>query len=156
MESRNIKLFGSYAHLDDPAASEVMNKLFVHLQSAKGFTFSLWTDRRLLLGEKWDPEIKAAMEQSDGGLLMVSPAFLSRDYIRSIELPYYLGKPDKAALPVLLSPVDFDRMNLLGLEHIQLFRLKGKAHSELGPQERDEFIFELFKAVYDRIKKVFG
>jgi hypothetical protein len=153
---KEIRLFGSYAHDDDPLASELMDALFVHLQSAKGFTFSMWTDRRLMLGDEWDPKIKEEMEASDGGLLLVSPTFVTRPYIQKFELPHFLTRKEKVALPVLLRPVDLSRQTLLGLEDRQIYSLNGKAYSQLDAKGKERFVLELFRRVYDRFQEVFA
>lgn len=150
-----IALFGSYSH-EDPDALELFNHLNIHLRGSKHYDFGLWTDRLLLLGENWDARIKQEMERADAGLLLVSPSFVTRPYIKDIELPRFLQDPSKVILPVLLHRVDFDLTDLLGIEDYQIYSHEGRSFGELDAQGRRDFLLPLNRQVHSRIKKVFG
>lgn len=135
-------LFLSYAHIDKPTRA-FLNLLNEYLATAHQVDFRLWRDTHILPGKFWDAEIREALAACDAGILLVSPAFLGRDYIRGIELPALLSK----AIPVALEAIRFDgTMNLQGLERHQIFHdTKGRAFGQLtSRQDRRKFVDELF------------
>ena len=64
-------------------------------------------DRRLLGGDDWDAEVKAALDCADIVLLLVTANFIGSEYIHRVELPTALRRraSDGAiVVPVLLEP----------------------------------------------------
>ena len=169
LEKRHVRLFVSYAHLDNehpfPRVFDLLGELDKLFEPSRHYRIDPWTDHQILMGEKWDQEIQRALRECDFGLLMVSPSFLSRKYIREVELPVFVGGPDESALkpllPVGLAPVDFQNHDLCGLEDHQVFRggmerRAGKFFSELGNRRhRERFAKQLFEAIITRLDKHF-
>ena len=138
------KLFLSYAHSDQTAKAKFLHLLSEYLRIAQGVDFKLWQDVEILPGQDWDAEIQKALDSCDAGILLVSPAFLGRDYIVKFEMPKLMAK---GVVPVMLEPIRFDgTMNLRGLEAKQVFRdTKGRAFGELATKlDRRRFVDELF------------
>jgi hypothetical protein len=70
-----------------------------------------WHDTELKPGERWDEEIRAALQRMDIFLCLVSYQFLASQYIREVELKlaeerYARGEID--VVPVLLYPTDLE------------------------------------------------
>ncbi|MGB1016112.1 MAG: toll/interleukin-1 receptor domain-containing protein, partial [Nannocystaceae bacterium] len=105
MQKPNISYFVSYAHADE-LALKLHDALRVHLSISSARTFEPWCDTGILPGEDWHGEIQAALDGCDMGLLMVSPTYVSRGYIKRHELPK-LRDSDKVLIPVHLHRVDF-------------------------------------------------
>ena len=138
------KLFLSYAHSDQAAKAKFLHLLIEYLRIAQGVDFELWQDLAILPGQDWDAEIQKALDSCDAGILLVSPAFLGRDYIVKFEMPKLMAK---GVIPVALEPIRFDgTMNLRGLAAKQVFRdTKGRAFGELVTKlDRRRFVDELF------------
>jgi TIR domain-containing protein/uncharacterized protein DUF4062 len=68
---------------------------------------SLWSDKEVDAGDDWHARIQDAIELAKVALLLVSPAFLKSEYIRSSELPVLLRNAKDRGLvviPVILRP----------------------------------------------------
>ncbi len=153
----NVTVFVSYARANKRLKSTFMDKLEQQTSAAKYFRYKFWVDDDIAVGERWDQEIKKAIDDSDLGLLLVSPAFLGSQYIPSEELRRLLRK---RVIPVLLQPVDMENQDLKGLEEHQIFRLeKGvqapRAFGELRDPKRDVFAQALFVKMQTRLKLIF-
>ena len=98
-------IFVSYAHADTKWLNELTPQLHGLKLHAK---IDVYDDRRLLGGDDWDAEVKAALDRADIVLLLVTANFIGSEYIHRVELPKALGrrKADGAiVVPVLLNPV---------------------------------------------------
>lgn len=127
------------------------------LQIDRRLEFSLWADDLVLVGQPWDDTIRRAMAAADFALLLLSPTFLSRHYIRDVELPTLLGSPGTVVMPVGLRRVDFDRSDTGGLQSRQVFRWgdprtgNHRWFSELGSENRERFCDALVAQITDRL-----
>jgi hypothetical protein len=94
--------------------------------------------------------------------LLISPAFLGSDYIKKVELPFFLGDGEKPVIPVLLEPIDFARQDLRGLERKQIFGLQAggrkglRAFADCRGPERRKFVEVLFRQIELRLDKIFA
>jgi hypothetical protein len=159
LEKKRIKFFVSYAHRNNKLATEFVECLQEVLTPSKSYSYDYWKDKELTVGEKWDEQIQEAIDSCDIGLLLISPAFLSSNYITQNELPAFVnGKP---CVPVMLAKVDLERHDLKGLEARQIFRLNRdkfnspRSYSELKNKRREDFIFELFQAIENKLDEKF-
>ncbi len=117
-----IRFFLSYAHHDDKSVAKLRASLEKELRLSKTFRFEVWTDRNIEVGANWDEAIQSALVDCDFGLLFVSRDFLLSRYITEKELPPFI-KGIKPVIPVGLATLDFNRVNMKGLEEKQIFRL---------------------------------
>ena len=96
------------------------------------------------------------------GLLLISPAFLSSDFIIENELSYFIGSDTKPVIPVLIQPVNFKRHDLKGLLEHQIFRLdidsfkSPRAYGECKSNRKNDFALELFNQVEARVDDIFS
>jgi hypothetical protein len=111
------KYFVSYAHKDKEHVDQLLALLKTQLKIVKNAQFS-----------GWDDEITAAINESDFGILMLSPNFFASDFIVEEELTHFLlqnnGKTQilKSVVPVGLKPINLDgSRDLKGVENVQLF-----------------------------------
>ena len=159
MGKRTVKFFVSYAHRNRKLATEFIERLRDVLTPSKSYCYDYWMDKQLTVGEQWDEQIQESIKSCDIGLLLLSPSFLSSDYIAKNELPTFVnGKP---CVPVMLSKIDLERHDLKGLEARQIFTLNRnkfnspRAYSELKKERREDFILELFQAIETKLDKKF-
>ncbi|MBF0309462.1 MAG: toll/interleukin-1 receptor domain-containing protein [Magnetococcales bacterium] len=82
-----VDLFISYAHEDEAYKDELVKFLKVQARQKK---IRLWTDRNIKVGEKWQPQIIKALQQSQMGILLISADFLASDFIQDEEVPQLL------------------------------------------------------------------
>ena len=153
-----VRYFVSYAHRNSDLTENLINRLDDVLAPSKRYQYSRWQDTDLIVGEDWKHQIQEAIDACDFGLLLISPAFLASNFITKTELPRFVSV-EKAAVPVMLQPVDFDRHDLKGLQDKQIFRFapKGsnspKAYAECKGARRDAFVLELFRQIERKLER---
>jgi hypothetical protein len=151
-----VEFFVTYAHANKHLADSFLEKLAEVLAPSKKHEYVLWRDTGLELGEDWEKQIMRARDNCDFGLLLISPAFLASRFITEKELPTFTSAK-KPSIPVMLQPVDFTRHDLKGLEKRQIYRLnhdgfkQPRAYGECRRQRRNDFVFELFRAIEDKL-----
>ncbi len=128
MTTTHCKYFISYAHEDKKTVDQLLPLLKTQLKIVKNVQFSAWDDRKIVLGNQWKAEIQQAMNESDFGLLMLSPNFFASDFIVEEELSHFLSQDNgnthisKSIVPVGLKPINLDgSRDLKGVEKVQIF-----------------------------------
>ncbi len=97
-------VFISYSHLDEKWKDRLKQQLAV-LEMAEQIV--LWDDRQIDGGDKWYPEIEAAMAKAAVAVCLISENFLSSAFCVKEEIPYLLKRAEEHQLlfiPVLLRP----------------------------------------------------
>lgn len=149
--------FLCYAHEDWRLVRRFRRLLTPRLTNVRDLNVSIWWDDDLPLGQPWDEEICRAIARADFGLLLLSPALLSRDYIRTVEIPALLDGSGTAVMPVGLQYVDADRSDLQGLDAHQIFLYRhngdgeAKWFADLGGQNPARFCDRLSRQIVDRL-----
>ena len=152
-----VLIFVSYSHNNQELANGFLRKLKEYTRPSIKYHYRYWQDKKLLVGEDWDHEIRKALNDCNLGLLLISASFLGSKYITEVELRYFADKP---IIPVLLWPVDFERHDLKGLDKRQIFRLeksgflRPKAYGECTSKQREAFILSLFQQMEHRLDKL--
>ena len=155
--TRGLRGFLSYAHADRRLVSRFRRLLTPRLEIVRDLTLSIWWDDHILVGQPWDEEIRRAMAWADFGLLLVSPALLSREYIRRVEIPALLDAPTMIVMPVGLQYVDVERSDLQGLEGHQIFLHRDGSDgdprwfADMGGQNPARFCDRLAGEIVDRL-----
>lgn len=121
-----VRWFASYAH-GDKNAVKLIDKLKTTLGNSPHYSFDVWSDQQIVVGEDWDAQIQQALHESHVGFLLLSHNFLASRYIREQELPAFVaGKapaaPGKRVVPVALEAFDLGTTDLRGLDARQIFR----------------------------------
>jgi hypothetical protein len=120
VQRRQVNYFVSYARTDEVACRELVERLKQQMGPSRKYQHALWADWQILVGEAWRQQIAEALGQCDFGLLLMSPSFLSSQFIGATELPYFVSNA-KPLIPVVLAPVNAGRHDLKGLDESQLF-----------------------------------
>ncbi|WP_211163124.1 toll/interleukin-1 receptor domain-containing protein [Aromatoleum diolicum] len=111
--SYSANIFVSYSH-DDESWCDAVAK---HLRSLHDpLDVTVWVDRhRIRAGSAWLPEIEGALASADLAILLISPAFLSSDFIRKTELPKLLARREKGlpVIPILVMPCSWKAIGWL-------------------------------------------
>jgi hypothetical protein len=71
--------------------------------SVRRHGFELWSDERILAGERWSAELDDAIAHAEAGLLLVSSDFLGSEFIMGRELPALCAR-GVVLVPVLVRP----------------------------------------------------
>ena len=103
MASPRPRVFISYSHED----RDLLGLLLPHLKALeRAGLLDMWVDTRIDAGERWYPEIEAAMQGAAVAVCLVSEYFLASDFCTKGEVPYLLKRAEEDGLlliPVLLS-----------------------------------------------------
>lgn len=104
-----VKIFVSYSHQNAVWFAKLRPLLKFRSPSAK--VAHVWHDQKLTAGERWDDEIRAALNCMDVFVCLVSYEFLDSDYIIDVEVSSALARRKKGEVeivPVLLYDVNLE------------------------------------------------
>lgn len=115
-QPKEIQLFVSYSHLD--------GEWFKNLRPLLKFRDPTqlvhdWHDHELKAGDRWDDEIRAALQQMDIFLCLVSSHFLASEYINNVEMKAAL-KREKAGQTIIV-PLLICDMDHRDIKHLKPF-----------------------------------
>jgi hypothetical protein len=102
---RPLSVFVSYAHEDEQYRLELDQHLAFLRRSGQ---ISLWHDRMLLTGDRWEHQIAEQLELANLILLLISPAFADSDYCWGVEVKRALERHEHGeatVVPILIRPV---------------------------------------------------
>jgi len=94
-------VFISYSHMDESWKDRLVPQLRA-LETA-GLDMQVWHDRKIDGGDKWYPEILAAMGSSTVAILLISPDFLASDFCIKEEVPALIQRQEQHGM--MLIPV---------------------------------------------------
>jgi hypothetical protein len=106
MKRPPLRVFYSYAHEDENAR----DRLDEHLELlARRNLVVRWYDRHVVPGKEWDHSIRAALDEADIILLLVSRSFLASRYVQDHEIPEAMAEHTAGrarVIPILLEEVE--------------------------------------------------
>jgi hypothetical protein len=116
-----IRIFISYAHED----VELKNQLVSHLRYLElTGRATVWHDEQLDGGVEWLRRIRDELDRSQVVLLLVSPDFISSEFINEHELTEALARHDSRrarVIPVILRPCHFEGLPFSRLQAVPRF-----------------------------------
>ncbi len=122
-------VFISYAQADEPEKpsdgdTQWLSFLTSFLRVAeKRGVVEIWTDRMMLGGEEWGPEIERKLRACDIFLLLISPNSMSSDYLIRREMEVVRERRDKGEeihfYPLLLTPTPSIGLDVLRGENLR-------------------------------------
>lgn len=113
-----VRLFVSYAHEDDADHTEFLTTIGPMVREG---LLSVWHDRKIEFGERWDERIREQLDSADLIVLLVSRAFLKSDYIDSVEMRRALERDaagEARIAPILLEVCDWKHTRLKDLQFL--------------------------------------
>ena len=149
-ESSAIKVFISYAHLDEEYRQK-LNKPLRTLER-EGLISSIWHDRKIKGGNRWQNDIDTNLETAHLILLLVSWDFLASDYIHDIELKRALEREEAGearVIPIIIRPCDWEAAPFCKL---QCLPTGGKAIANWGNE--DEALTDIAKSLRSIIEEI--
>ncbi len=144
--------FISYAHADENQRYNFTKELETNLKDDR-INFAFWKDRDILIGKNFETEIEEALNNCDYGLLLISPDFITSDFIKNVEIPPLL---EKGILPVGLKNTPFSDLKNLGIEKFQVFTygdVKTMFYEDTGEDTRIPFFNKLKENIIKRIRE---
>ncbi|MGB3309886.1 MAG: toll/interleukin-1 receptor domain-containing protein [Nodosilinea sp.] len=111
-------MFISYSHRDEDLKQELEDHLALLKRQDK---ICPWQDRQIEAGTEWNEQIRAALDEADIILLLVSPRFMNSDFCYGKEMQRAMQRHqngDARVIPIILTPTDwkgaaFDRLQML-------------------------------------------
>jgi hypothetical protein len=97
-------VFLSYSHKDEKWKDQLRIQLEVLEQQG---LLEIWDDRQIDAGETWYDKIRAAMEDAEVAVCLISAEYLASDFCTKEEIPYLLKRRTEQGMrlvPVLLRP----------------------------------------------------
>ena len=76
----------------------------------------MWSDDKIRAGEDWEQEIDRAIEEAKAAILLVSPHFLTSDFILSKEVPKLRQRHENKGLfiiPIITKPCAWHKIDWL-------------------------------------------
>ena len=147
---KSYKIFVSYAHADGNDRTTLLQCLD-EAQKDNNIKLDFWLDREdIVIGADWHQSIKAAIEDSVGGLLLLSPHALKSKTITEHEIPLLLCKK---LLPVGLKRFDLEQLSQVpNLQERQVFLLNDYGNGLFfdecsGPDARRTFAEKLLAQI---------
>lgn len=165
MPRKSPKIFVSYCRDDNDSADSSrrwLDRLLKALRPLeKEEALFLWSDRILSMGTAWKEELENALDSAKVAILLVSPAFLSSNFIRETELPRLLARYEQGKvviIPVILRPCLFEETifrfpdpvvgpHKLSLGDLQSANPPSRPLNALGESEQDEVFLSIARRV---------
>lgn len=145
-------IFISYSHKDEDFKKKLVGQIYLLELFNQATVFD---PQSIQPGQEWSDEIQKSIINADIVILLISPDFLSSEYIIRHELPAILKRHDEKGqilIPILTQPAP---LNLIPeLRKFQIWPKNGRALSELSSAEIDRQISDLYNRVDDLVKVI--
>lgn len=140
-----IKTFICYAHEDHDTVEGLKKHL---IQFEKTSLLEIWSDGKILPGERWDNTIKTKLKDADLILLFMSIDFINSDYIEKTELQAALQRHKESQvtiIPIIVRYCNWE--NYLDIGQFQALPAKGHPIHSIHFQFLDEVFYEIAEGV---------
>ncbi len=144
-------IFISYSHDD-----QIWLDKFREMLSGQD-TMRIWTDHDINGGEDWNNRIRTEIAQTRIALLLVSPSFLSSDFIRREELPLILQAREEGLVVkwvlVRSTPMSNIPDELTKLQSFKIHQSAKTALSELSEGEADAEVSSICERIIENMAR---
>ena len=103
-DSKLSQLFVSYSHKEESWKDRLCGHLGVLVQQG---LVDVWEDRRIAVGDDWEPQINSALNRASAAVLLISANFLTSRFILGKEIPTLLKRREQeglAIIPLIVKP----------------------------------------------------
>ena len=149
-----IKVFVSYAHADHSLKQEFDQ----HLSVLKHGTFvDVWSDPDIPPGAEWNDQILRRLDEADLILMLVSPAFLASEFIRTTEMPRAMERHvagTAKVIPIILRDVAWRSTALSKLQALP--RRAVSIDSMSGPARRNSLWRRTVESIFEEAEKLYN
>lgn len=107
------QVFISYSHKDEAWKDRLCKQLGVLVEQG---LIDTWDDRRIAVGEDWEPEIEHELKRAKAAVLMITADFLTSKFILGKEIPTVLKRRDEEGLrifPLIVRPCPWQTVGWL-------------------------------------------
>lgn len=144
-----LSLFISYSHRDELYRDELRGALTIYERNGE---LIIWDDTKIVVGQKWEPEILQKLEEADIVVLLVSNDFIKSDYCYQKEMAIALERHESGQcviVPVIVRSCRFEKGPV---GKIQAVYPEGKAIKR--HRDRDHAWVEATKYIDGAIEKI--
>lgn len=147
-DEKNTSLFISYSHQD----KSWLAKFTPHLQvlTDKG-SLNIWDDTMIRPGTKWRKEIEDALSVAKAALLLVTPEFLTSEFIKRYELPVLINAAEQRDLKIYWVAVEPSLYQLTCLSEVQAINDPDKPLASLPAKKANQEIVNICKKIINEI-----
>ncbi|MEI6644391.1 MAG: GAF domain-containing protein [Novosphingobium sp.] len=147
--SRNV--FVSYSHADRGSLDELHTHLRPFLKREE---FDLWDDTRIAAGDLWRSQIETALARAGAAVLLVSPKFLSSEFIDRHELPPLFEAAHKRGLRIFWIPVSASAYSETEIAGFHALHDPRTPLDQLAPAERNAAWVRICRQVANALRVV--
>jgi tetratricopeptide (TPR) repeat protein len=140
------QVFISYSHQDEKwlGKLQTMLKPLVRQNS-----ISVWDDKKIKAGEKWEEEIQRALARANVAVLLVSPNFLGSDFIVEHELPPLLEAAKEKGLVIFWIHLKWCLYEETEIKDYQAAHDISKPLDSLSPTDQSRVLREICRKLKD-------
>jgi len=139
-----MKIFISYSHKDDKWRKLLSEQL--QILELEGLV-QLWDDQKLHAGEHWRERLYQQLLEAQIAILMISPSFLTSDFIRNVEVATLFEQCEKEGgtilYPLLIRPCPYEVVGWLRKKQMRPSGPKLKALSTFRGARQQEITSEV-------------
>lgn len=146
-EVRN-QIFISYSHEDGKWRDELRK----HLAPLRNTALLEWDDTKIPWGEDWREEIEQALAATRIAVLLVTPTYLSSDFINTTELPLIFAARKRGDLQVVPIAIRHSVVEGTALAELQFANDLAAPLSTFKDNERDRMLSELCLKITKRMQ----
>ncbi len=146
-------IFISYGHADMTATPWVERLRLYLMQNRQDGGLEIWDDSRIDPGSVWRESIASALSSADAAILLVGPAFLGSEFIRTEELPQLLSAERRHNMPLFPLIVGFCAYRTSILQSVQAFNDPERPLESLSEFEQNQIMNKLAIAINESIEK---
>lgn len=143
------QIFISYSRKD----AEWLDRLKTILKPLElKYRLNIWSDKKIRPGDKWQDEIDTALAAAKLAILLVSPDFLSSDFVVKHELPYLLHASETRGLRILWIQLRHCMYQETELNQIQSAGDPATPLDSLEKSEADKLLVEIGKLIKETLE----
>jgi class 3 adenylate cyclase len=144
------QVFISYSHED----RDWLDQLHAHLRPfLKRDDFELWDDTRITAGQMWRAELESALSRAGAAVLLVSPQFLSSEFIDRHELPPIFEAARKRGLRVFWLPVSASAYDETEIANFQALHDPRIPLDQVSPAERNAVLVKACRQIAGALRR---
>ncbi|MGK7908533.1 MAG: toll/interleukin-1 receptor domain-containing protein [Synechococcus sp.] len=147
------KVFISYSHQDKGWLEKLKRMLAPLTNTGIIDGDDIWDDTKIKPGEEWRKKIEEALDLAKVAILMVSPNFLSSDFIDKHELPPLLEAAKEKGLTIFWIYVSSCNYQFTPIREYQAAHDVAKSLDRLEPAEQNFMLTEIVKNLHTVLKK---
>jgi hypothetical protein len=146
-------IFISYGHADMKETPWVEHLRFYLMQNRHDGGLEMWDDSKIDPGSSWRKSIATALNSAEAAILLVGPAFLGSEFIRTEELPQLLSAARRLNKPLFPLIVRYCSYRASILQSIQAFNDPEQPLESLSVVEQNRIMNKLAIAINESVEK---